>query len=705
MSFDGKYDESLWDEFLKAWPPERVAKMPLQEYTQAGGKDTFTYWLEAKLEKYGSIWGGSSFKFGVYSRADKEPKPSQKVRSYNEKYGWYTKDGETPEEAFRATRERIVKVIESVKAGNLKAIDSIDLGPAYKWKIAFHYQDRSKPRVLAIFLHPALAALCGKKANATNISEYHQELVAKKPPGMDILEYSTQLWRERETEAEEKGESTAPSVLPLNTILYGPPGTGKTYNTINHALRIIVRSDPALNERIGDALSGVQLNRELLEEHFYRLVDEKRISFLTFHPSYTYEDFMHGIRPILDPESSSVAYELKDGPFKKMADAARSEFGRSVSSYAIPDSAGIYKMSLGNSLKAEDAEIFEFCRDHGWIAHGFGRDTDFSFLASVKDKDEGIRQVKVRLAELAGYAEDRIGFAAKIIWKFNKELQVGDLVVVSRGNTKVRAIGRVTGEYEYLPEQEIRYCHFRRVEWIVDEADIPVEQIQDKQFSQQTLHALDRDNIHWDNLRNYVERGDVPEIPRNYVLIIDEINRGNIPRIFGELITLLEPDKRLRYKDGKLRGLTVELPGALEDDPPFGVPGNLYVLGTMNTADRSITTLDLALRRRFVFKPMYPKYEVIEDDGLRELLHAMNANIIKLKDKDHQIGHSYFIDKELADLPDILNDSVLPLLEEYFFNDEDQMRAVFGGVQLPGGALKRNEALVVRYVEHDAPNS
>lgn len=691
-------NESTWDEFLKAWPPQRVEKMTLEEYTEAGSKDTFTYWIEARLALYGSIWGGSSFKFGVYSRADKDQKRSNKTRSYTEKYAWYTRDGRSPEEAFEKTKQSIVTIINCIKQGKIKEIDDIELGPAYKWKIAFHYQDRKQPQVVAIFKHPVLASICGKKPKVTDISQYHQELISKKNKDENVLSYSRRLWLDHEDVAGIQGEVVSLKDIPLNLILYGIPGSGKTYSTVNQALSIICRSDADLNEKIGQELSSSEPNRQLLEEEFYRLIDEKRISFLTFHPSYTYEDFIHGIRPVLDSGSESVAYELKDGPFKRIAAAARSEFSRTTSTYAIPEESRVYKMSLGNSLKKEDIEIFEFCIENDVIAHGFGGDNDFSFLNEISKESDAKKKIKAILLDKK-YNEDNINFAAQVIWRFSNELREGDIVVVSKGNTKIRAIGRIVGQYEFRPDEEIKYCHFRKVEWIIEAADIPADQLLKKNLSQQTLYSIDKNNIHLGNLKNYTERHDIPEVPRNYVMIIDEINRGNIPRIFGELITLLEPDKRLHYKDGELTGLTVELPGALDNEPRFGIPSNLYVIGTMNTADRSITTLDLALRRRFSFKPMYPRYELIEDDFLRELLEKLNANIRNLKDQDHQIGHSYFLNKESADLAEILNENVLPLLEEYFFNDGEQIMSSFKGINFPDGKLDDNEGLLIRYVE------
>jgi 5-methylcytosine-specific restriction endonuclease McrBC GTP-binding regulatory subunit McrB len=166
------------------------------------------------------------------------------------------------------------------------------------------------------------------------------------------------------------------------------------------------------------------------------------------------------------------------------------------------------------------------------------------------------------------------------------------------------------------------------------------------------------------------------EASQKFVLIIDEINRGNVSQIFGELISLIEDDKRL----GAREALEATLPYSKEK---FGVPQNLYIIGTMNTADRSVEALDTALRRRFSFEEMSPDATqltdyVIGDFQMADILTAINTRIEKLLDRDHQIGHSYLMVKDLDTLKTVFRNKIIPLLQEYFFGDYGKIGLILG---------------------------
>ena len=276
--------------------------------------------------------------------------------------------------------------------------------------------------------------------------------------------------------------------------------------------------------------------------------------------------------------------------------------------------------------------------------------------------------------------------AAQQMNYFIHYLKKNNYVIISNGNKYVRAIGKVIGDYEYVAESPIRYNHFRKVEWLFVDELIPIEEIYERGLSQKTMYKIDETALKSDF---FVNNGQLTELPvkeeKNYVLIIDEINRGNVSSIFGELITLIEKDKRA----GCDEELEVTLPYSKE---PFKVPGNVYLIGTMNTADRSIEALDTALRRRFSFKEFPPKPNLLKTEGassknngivdgidLETLLNTINNRIEKLIDKDHKIGHSYFLKVDNKEkLVHSFKNEIIPLLEEYFYGDYGKIGLVLG---------------------------
>lgn len=459
---------------------------------------------------------------------------------------------------------------------------------------------------------------------------------------------------------------------PLNQILYGPPGTGKTFSTVDSALAIL---DP-------DFLAQHRQDRAKLKARFDALERERRVRFVTFHQSFSYEDFVEGIRASTGEDAggagSGLRYAVERGVFGDLCGEARRDRAMEAD-LGVRDDATIWKISISEASAKDGTR--QYCLDHNEARVGWDH---------VKD---------IRHADLS---DPKLGLGQKdqqSLHNFANEVEVGDVMLCLGSKTTVRAVGVVTGDYEYSaevpPGVRSDYVHRRQVRWLRTDLDFDITALNDgKQLTLATIYPLRR--IDWATLEEAL-RGAGALVPtaapgskaserRPYVLIIDEINRGNISRIFGELITLIEPSKRA----GAPEALEVVLPYSKK---PFSVPDNVYLIGTMNTADRSLTGMDVALRRRFVFVPMPPRPSdlrgvAVEELDVEELLGVMNQRIEALLDRDHCLGHAYFLplrgaSAPLATLAAIFRNQVLPLLQEYFFDDWQRIQWVLNDHRKP----------------------
>ena len=510
---------------------------------------------------------------------------------------------------------------------------------------------------------------------------------------LDPYRYQMRFLKNTETAEQPKAVSlpvstprkdAAMSNAPLNQILFGPPGTGKTYNTINHALAIL---DP---EFLTQHQDGSDTARKALKARFDELVKAGRIDFVTFHQSFSYEDFVEGIRAENDEDGGQLKYEVVDGVFKRLCEVAAAKVTRG-DGHNIMTLAGrrVWKMSLGNT-KGGDAHIFDDCIEQGVIRLGYGGAHDYSQCKSRE-------AVQAVLEKSVGKIDNSYDYTVTSVVTLVTRMKVGDLVVVTDGNLKFRAIGEITGNYrrELHPDYTDSYAQVRPIKWLFQYSpSLPSSELINGRFSQMTLYELKTPTLVPEKLLALINASPSQEVEPNgnnnasmlsskRVLIIDEINRGNISRIFGELITLIEPSKR----QGADEALEVVLPYSKER---FSVPDNLYLIGTMNTADRSLAGLDIALRRRFTFVEMPPKPELLADteiDGVNigQMLEVMNQRIEVLLDRDHCLGHAYFMplkdDPSLHKLVFIFKNQILPLLQEYFFEDWERLNWVLNGQQ------------------------
>lgn len=477
-----------------------------------------------------------------------------------------------------------------------------------------------------------------------------------------------------------KSTSTAGAVTipshPLNLILCGPPGTGKTYATYERAVLIC-------DGKVPD-------DRKELMARYRVLRRAQRIQFVTFHASYGYEDFVEGIRPVLtEAEDASlsagaVRYECRDGIFRTLCRAAESRVIGPSSAVALGGSQ-IWKVSLGDTWNASESTIYDDCISEGRIRIGYGDSLDYS---ACKDRSAILAQFQAARPTAPAHS-----FSVDAVHRLKNQIQIGDFIVVSNGNSNFRAVGRVSGPYEFEARADDTYCQTRSVAWLHKWTGDgqPVATISNKRFSQMTIYQLRSPVLRRDDLAAVL----APRAPKieNYVIVIDEINRGNISKIMGELITLIEPSKRQGGDDET----SVQLPYSQES---FSIPNNLYILGTMNTADRSISLMDFALRRRFEFETILPDFSLVKGEhsevpGLDEVCDVfgkLNALIAAEKGRDFQIGHSYLFDaiggivteKTAAVSPlhgavgKVLRTQIVPLLLEYFYEDLHSMQKLLG---------------------------
>ncbi|MEE1897979.1 AAA family ATPase [Flavobacterium rakeshii] len=404
----------------------------------------------------------------------------------------------------------------------------------------------------------------------------------------------------------------------LNQIFYGAPGTGKTYITKKAAVEII-------DDVIYD-------DRDKVLERYDALIISGQIVFTTFHQSISYEDFIEGIKP--ETVDNKVLYEVKDGIFKQIAKAASQE---------------VFKTS-----KKKDIETKEALFDETW----------------------GL---------LIQYIEQKLKEQEKVLFSTITKKNFEFLELTNQGNLVLKPEDEDSLEYS---------VSFKRVKKLY-EVFSTLDNIQniDKEF-RNVIGGMNA-SAYWSVL-NWL-KNNTPEDKsflfnedkiKKYVIIIDEINRGNVSSVFGELITLIEEDKRKGIIKERKETIEVKLPYS---NDKFSVPDNLYIIGTMNTADRSVEALDTALRRRFSFIEMQSDSSKLQENNkskllvedkeidMIRLLDVINDRIEILIDKDHQIGHSFFINIEgFDDLVKAFKNKVLPLLEEYFFGDYGKIGLVLG---------------------------
>lgn len=436
-----------------------------------------------------------------------------------------------------------------------------------------------------------------------------------------------------------------------NIVLYGAPGTGKTYDVPELAVRLC---DPAF--------MAAEPSREEIVSRYNQLKTEKRIAFTTFHQSLDYEDWIEGLRPVVN-ENSQVTYEIEGGIFKKLCEEAERPVVKDKQ-VGISDNAVVWKVSLAGT---GDNNVRRECMENnhiriGWDGYGpvISDETDWSVYN---------------------------GEGKQILDAYINKMKIGDIVMSCYSSQTIDAIGVVAGEYEF-EDKFPNYKRVRRVNWLVKDINENILEMNDgKTMTLGTVYRLN--SITLDNVKSILEKYDtsskMEENDKAYVMVIDELNRGIVSKVFGELITLLEADKR----KGRINAESVVLPYSKKG---FHIPNNVYLIATMNTADRSLGSLDYAIRRRFAFiaeKPFGLEVEGFNEELFEKVSRLFVKNFDEYKEsgwdqtmklepadtlsdeykpEDVWIGHSYFLmqDEEGEDnTSNRLLYEIIPLLEEY----------------------------------------
>lgn len=657
---------ALWDEFLSVWPASRLATMTLDEYSLAGSKDTFTYWIESRLDELGSIWGGSSFKFGVFSRKDTEDKKSDAKLSYSDTHGWYSTYGSSAEEAFGRVRSYIVHLATLAAQGDVDSIEAFNhLGEAFKWKIAFHYQNRQTPSIVDIFKRTMLAAFVGETANQS-MATLQKAALAKRPVEIGILEFGHQVWE----------------VWSQKNLTIWKLSHGNSPNFTDAERKQYLEGQLAVMHRDTGTGQGTKFVEAPVGTLFFLCHGNspQRIGQFTSDvmPCAKGDGWLQRSYRVLIPAKLQNRYTANS---KKWSPQGNSTFW---------------------PVDVNDLPEFESTLLKPYF------DTDLAELAKLsKEPIEVANPHEVTTSPpshpSSTIASKAIGTAINRIYYgppgTGKTFKLTSLLKDSYGQeTQLNNQLRIT-QQDSASMQRYRFVTFHQSYGYEEFVE--------------GLRPVLKDDVDAGEVQYEIREGVFKKLCREarqapdqrFAMVIDEINRGNISKIFGELITLIEADKR-DPMDGSPPPTEVTLAYSGEK---FSVPANVDVIGTMNTSDRSLALLDTALRRRFDFVALMPdtreSADPFEPDSaplaglvvnlefavidIRRLLERINERIEALYDRDHCIGHAYFTclrskadgnDRFVA-LADTFRNRIVPLLEEYFFEDWNKIRLVLGDNQ------------------------
>jgi predicted RNA-binding protein with PUA-like domain len=661
--------EELREEFVRRFPKDKLGELTLEQYALGleGYRDSFCYWLEFKSKDLGRI-GGTSTKHGVW---------------YSEKgWRWNKKLYQTPEEALFHIKKSLVALVNAAEQGHFDELDNIGrdqhgrLGFGLRCKpLALYFPDNFLPifslehleYFLKLFDAEAERAPLARNRQLLKLMQGFAEFEGFDTHQMMMFLYDNFRPAGKVDEPDEEFEDM-PENIPeelqqlmnisertRNILLYGPPGTGKTY-IVNHFTNYFLLyhniSPDKANEywhavteknietrRKLQSLVRVDRDKEIEQSAFWWITaNEKQWTWKTlFEQGQEFFNKRKLAKNFLAAKAGDLVFGYLAHPHKKLVAIARIkeelhtrfEDDKEVEGLIIEPVAELqhpldWQEIISNPILKESEPVKN--RAQGTL-----------FRLETEEAQELFRLLKAKGNSITSPTKVQANFSEFVTFhqSFAYEEFIEGLkpVVSDEGETED---GDAQIKYRVMPGAFRLICSRAEAEWRAHGKATP-----------------------------------------KYLIVIDEINRANIAKVLGELITLIEDDKRL----GQPNELTVRLPYSGDR---FGVPPNLYILGTMNTADRSIALLDIALRRRFTFTEMMPRpalLKTVADVDLNQLLTRLNERIVALLDRDNQIGHSYFLGIDENDIDGLhftWYHRVIPLLQEYFYNDNARLKSVLG---------------------------
>ena len=773
----------LYENFLKEFPLESLKSMPLERYTNLKRDDSFCYWVESRTYELGSIWGGASYKFGIYKYAKRPDNPGIIVS--DEEYAWYKwYDAKDRYEAYKITLNSVVKIAELASNGKFGEIDNDNtLGTVLRWKIAFLYSNKQLIPIYKRKYLEDLATILGMNgASQASIWELQKFLINQKGDKdlFDYYDYLLSILPEEEKTQDNKTDTRvwlyAPGENarfwdecvangkmylgwdPLGDLskyasredmtekmkeVYGADKsyTNDSLSTYDFVYTIkpgdIVYVKKGMHKIIGRGVvtGGYEYDAERKEYNNTRNVEwqnngdwnvESQLVMKTLTDITKYPDLVASLQSLIDGATIEVKDELTDAPSGFWWLNANPKYW-SMSEwtvgaeqfYTLLNENGRKRRIYQNFVNAKEGDVV--------ICYESNPTKQILCLATVSKASDGERIYFKKVETLA----NGIDYAS---FKDVPELQqmeclvnpngsffkltadeydvLMDIIRVSNPIVPAKAVKLYTKE-NFLEDVYISSSDYDALCGVLEHKKNIIFQgapgvgktFSAKRLAYSIMGEVDDDRIGFVQFhQNYsyedfvmgykpnseggfdLQRGifykfcikAANDPGRKYFFIIDEINRGNLSKIFGELLMLIEKD----YRANKIT--------LAYSDERFAVPANLYIIGMMNTADRSLAMIDYALRRRFSFYPMKPGFD---SDGFKQYQEELgnekfNALIEKVKELNKaivddgslgsgfEIGHSYFCNQEeIANswLQAVVNYEIIPMLEEYWFDNKDKV--------------------------------